>query len=67
MGLRISYRSVVIRFPNKGAGPVVLYMMDCDQSVWVASKNKKTQTLCKNPTLVLSQSVTSPRPPTASQ
>ena len=30
MGLRISYRSVVIRCPKKGAEPVTLKMMDCD-------------------------------------
>ena len=41
MGLQICYRSVLIRCPKRGAEPVAKYMMDCDYSVWVASKNKK--------------------------
>ena len=65
MGLRISYHSVVIRCPKKGAEPVTLKMM---RLLSLGCKQKqKTQTMCKNPTLFWSQSVTPLRPPTASQ
>ena len=53
MGLRISYRSVVIRCPIKGQNRSLYIWWDCDQSVWVASKNIKTQTLQKPNTVLV--------------
>ena len=47
----LPFRSYLL--PKKGAEPVTLKMMDCDLSVWVASKNKKNTNNVQKPNTVL--------------